>query len=101
MASEFDGSIALLLSDVIMPESDGPPLFQSLVALRPGLRVLYMSGYADDAVVRHGIVVEGTPFLQKPFTPLALSIKVRDVLDARLIGCDIHVRPRGGSRQRR
>jgi len=83
VASEFDGTIALLLSDVIMPESDGPPLFQSLVALRPGLRVLYMSGYADDAVVRHGIVVEGTPFLQKPFTPLALSIKVRDVLDAR------------------
>jgi two-component system, cell cycle sensor histidine kinase and response regulator CckA len=82
VAGQFSGQIDLLLSDVIMPESEGLPLFQRLVKVRPGLRVLYMSGYADEAVVRHGIVVEGTPFLQKPFTPLALSGKVRAVLDA-------------------
>jgi two-component system cell cycle sensor histidine kinase/response regulator CckA len=83
VAGQFSGQIDLLLSDVIMPESEGLPLFQRLVEVRPGLRVLYMSGYADEAVVRHGIVVEGTPFLQKPFTPLALSGKVRAILDAR------------------
>jgi two-component system, cell cycle sensor histidine kinase and response regulator CckA len=82
VANLFGGHIDLLLSDVIMPESEGPPLFQRLRKVRPTLRVLYMSGYADEAVVRHGIVVDGTPFLQKPFTPLALSGKVRAVLDA-------------------
>jgi len=82
VANEFGDPIDLLLSDVIMPESEGPPLFQRLVKVRPALRVLYISGYADDAIVRHGIVAEGMPFLQKPFTPQALSAKVRNVLDA-------------------
>jgi two-component system, cell cycle sensor histidine kinase and response regulator CckA len=82
LAAEFGQRIHLLLSDVIMPESDGPPLFKSLRNIHPDLRVLYMSGYADEAVVRHGIVTEGSPFLQKPFTPLTLSQKVRGVLDA-------------------
>jgi two-component system, cell cycle sensor histidine kinase and response regulator CckA len=80
-ANQFGGQIDLLLSDVVMPESEGLPLFQRLAEIRPSLRVLYMSGYADEAVIRHGIVVEGTPFLQKPFTPFALSAKVRAVLD--------------------
>jgi two-component system cell cycle sensor histidine kinase/response regulator CckA len=74
--------IDLLLSDLIMPESDGEPLVDRLRRAHPELRVLYISGYADEAVVRHGVIVEGTPFLQKPFTPLALSGKVREVLDA-------------------
>ena len=82
VASEYSGPIHLLLSDVIMPESEGPPLFDRLVTGRPGLRVLYMSGYADEAIVRHGVILEGTPFLQKPFTTPALARKVRDVLDA-------------------
>jgi CheY-like chemotaxis protein len=77
----FEGPIHLLLSDVIMPESEGPPLLDRLVIARPAVRVLYMSGYAGEAV-RHVLLVEGTPFLQKPFTPQALSQKVREVLDA-------------------
>jgi two-component system cell cycle sensor histidine kinase/response regulator CckA len=81
LAAEFAGPIHLLLSDVIMPESEGPPLLDRLVRVRPAVRVLYMSGYAGEAV-RHVLLVEGTPFLQKPFTPHALSQKVREVLDA-------------------
>jgi CheY-like chemotaxis protein len=82
VAREVDGRIDLLLSDVVMPESDGAPLIDRLTPTHPQLRVLYMSGYADEAIVRHGVLVEGTPFLQKPFTPDALRRKVRQVLDA-------------------
>ena len=81
VASRCAGPIHLLLSDVIMPESDGAPLFTRLVQSRPDVRVLYMSGYAD-AAIRHVLLVDNAPFLQKPFTPQALSRKVRDVLDA-------------------
>ncbi|MDB4981281.1 MAG: hypothetical protein JWM82_2033 [Myxococcales bacterium] len=81
-ARQHGGPIDLLLSDLIMPESDGAPLIDRLAENYPGLRVLYISGYADEAVVRHGVISEGTPFLQKPFTPQALCGKVRDVLDA-------------------
>jgi two-component system, cell cycle sensor histidine kinase and response regulator CckA len=82
VAQGFDGPIQLLLSDVIMPESEGPPLFTRLAAERPGLRVLYMSGYANGAVLQQGLRAHGTPFLQKPFTPRDLKRKVREVLDA-------------------
>jgi PAS domain S-box-containing protein len=74
--------IHLLLSDVIMPESAGTPLYDQLTKMYRGMRILYMSGYADEAILRHGVLVEGTPFLQKPFTPLALARKIRDVLEA-------------------
>ena len=82
VATDFGGPIDLLLSDVIMPESDGPALHGLLRASHPDLRVLYMSGYADDTIVRQGILVEGTPFIQKPFSPRSLASKVREVLDA-------------------
>ena len=82
LADAVGSRIHLLLSDVIMPESEGPPLYDRIARSNRGLRVLYMSGYTDEAVVRHGVLVEGTPFLQKPFTPLILARKVRDVLDA-------------------
>jgi CheY-like chemotaxis protein len=74
--------IHLLLSDIIMPDSEGTPLFDRLVRVHPGLRILYMSGYADEAILRHGVLMEGTPFMQKPFTPLVLARKIRDVLEA-------------------
>jgi two-component system, cell cycle sensor histidine kinase and response regulator CckA len=81
LVDQLDEPIDLLLSDVIMPESEGTPLFQHLQTTHPGLRVLYFSGYAADAIIRRNIVVDGAPFLQKPFTPLALLGKVRSVLD--------------------
>jgi len=73
--------IHLLLTDVVMPQVSGREVAEQLTRIHPELRVLYMSGYTDDAVVRHGILTEGTVFLQKPFTPYTLAHKVREVLD--------------------
>jgi signal transduction histidine kinase len=71
----------LALCDVILGDMSGPAVAEALSALRPSIRVLYMSGYTDEAIVRTGVLDEGKPFLQKPFTPLQLAKKVRDVLD--------------------
>ncbi|MCS6806929.1 MAG: response regulator [Acidobacteriota bacterium] len=73
--------IHLLLSDVVMPRMSGRELMQKLHALRPELKVLLMSGYADEAVARHGVMEPGVAFLQKPFSPEALASKVREILD--------------------
>jgi len=75
-------TIRLLLTDVVMPHSNGRELAGQLQSVCPHLRVLYMSGYADDAIFRHGVLDGSVPFLQKPFTPAALAYKVREVLDA-------------------
>jgi CheY-like chemotaxis protein len=76
--------IHLLLTDVVMPNVSGPELARRLTRKRPTMKVLYMSGYTDDTVVRHGILDDEIPYLQKPITPQALSSKVREVLDAPL-----------------
>jgi PAS domain S-box-containing protein len=77
------GPIHLLLTDVVMPETNGRDLANELSPLRPEMRVLFMSGYTDNAAVLHGVVGTGSAFLQKPFTPAGLAYKVREVLDAR------------------
>ena len=71
----------LALCDVILGDMSGPAVAEALVALRPSIRVLYMSGYTDEAIVKTGVLDEGKPFLQKPFTPMQLSKKIREVLD--------------------
>jgi len=73
--------IHLLLTDVVMPQMGGKELANQLKLLRPDVKVLYTSGYTDDAIVHHGVLEPGTHFLQKPFSPVALAQKVREVLD--------------------
>src|SRR5271157_112334 len=72
----------LLLTDVVMPKLNGPELAKRVAHHWPGIKVLYMSGYTTNAIVHHGVLNEGLFFLQKPFTPAALTAKVREVLDA-------------------
>ena len=81
VAASHAGPIHLLLTDVIMPGMSGSTLSERLVQSRPDVRVLYMSGYADDTIRHHGVLEKGTAFLQKPFNPMDLARKVRAVLD--------------------
>ena len=75
--------IDLVLTDVVMPGMSGNDMSKILLAKQPDMPVLYMSGYTDDAIVQHGVLEPGINFLQKPFTPGALAMKVREVLDAK------------------
>ena len=81
MANEFGGTIDLLLTDVVMPERSGPALAEGLVSRRPGLRVLFMSGYTDGQLHQHGVLKRGVALLAKPFTPEQLVRRVRAALD--------------------
>ena len=73
--------IDLMVTDVVMPHMNGPELYNRLAPDRPDMKVLYISGHADDAVVRHGVLDRTTTFLQKPFTGTMLARVVREVLD--------------------
>jgi signal transduction histidine kinase/CheY-like chemotaxis protein len=81
LIERFADPIQLLMSDVVLPEMSGRALAGQLLLRRPDMRVLYMSGYTDNAIVHHGVLDPDTPFLQKPFTPDALARKVRTMLD--------------------
>jgi PAS domain S-box-containing protein len=82
VSTHHPGSIQLLLTDVVMPGISGKALADQLARSRPDLKVLFMSGYSDEAIVHHGVLDAGVAFLQKPFSPQALTQKVRQVLDA-------------------
>jgi CheY-like chemotaxis protein len=81
ISERHQGPIHLMVTDVVMPQMSGRELAQRLQPIRQDMRVLYMSGYTDDAIVRHGVLGAGMAFLSKPFTPDALALKVREVLD--------------------
>jgi signal transduction histidine kinase len=80
LAQEMEGGLDLLITDVVMPEMSGPVLAEKIRALRPGLPTLFMSGYVDDAVTRHGVLESSAPFLQKPFALSDLAAAVRAAL---------------------
>jgi PAS domain S-box-containing protein len=77
---EANASIGVLLTDVVMPGASGPELARQLMAQQPALKVIYMSGYTEDAIVHHGVLNPGIAFLQKPFTSQTLGAKIREVL---------------------
>lgn len=80
LCEQHPGPIHLLLSDIVMPGMNGPEVAKLLKTIRPDMKVLFMSGYTDDAIVRHGVLVHSTQFLQKPFAPARLAEKVLEVL---------------------
>ena len=81
LARDHKGKIDLVLTDVVMPEMSGREVERRLAEAGHAARVLFMSGYTDDAILQHGVLETGIAFLQKPFTPDTLGRKVREVLD--------------------
>jgi DNA-binding NtrC family response regulator len=79
--NDASSAVDLLITDVVLPGESGPQLFDRAARNRPNLRVLYMSGYTDDAVSRERLLAPGVAFIQKPFTAEDLARKVREVLD--------------------
>ena len=74
--------IFIIILDIVLPRMSGSELAKRLQELRPRMRVLYMSGYTDDAIVHHGVLSAGAAFVQKPFTADALTRKVREILES-------------------
>ena len=70
-----------MITDVVMPGTSGPDLVRQISSIQPEMKVLYVSGYTDEAIVHHGVLDENTPFLQKPFTPQKLALKVQELLN--------------------
>ncbi|TVR63414.1 MAG: response regulator [Gemmatimonadales bacterium] len=81
LLEEHGDGIDLLLTDIMMPGMNGVEVARRVVEAKPGIRVFFMSGYADQDLVRQGLLSPGTHFIQKPFTPFELVERVREVLD--------------------
>jgi len=81
ISQQYEGTIHLLLTDVVMPEMSGRELSEHLSRLRPEMKIIYVSGYTDNAIVHHGVLDKNTHFIQKPFAPKVLLEKIREVLD--------------------
>jgi two-component system cell cycle sensor histidine kinase/response regulator CckA len=88
LCNEHAQEIHLLLTDIVMPGAGGKEVADRLSLLHPGIKVLFMSGYTDEAIVHHGVLDSDVKFIQKPFTPAALARKVREVLDSELVMSD-------------
>jgi two-component system cell cycle sensor histidine kinase/response regulator CckA len=84
VASAHKGPIHILVTDVVMPHMSGPELAAKLTDARQAMKVLFISGYTDDTVFRHGVLEGGVAYLQKPFNLKAISQKIRDVLSGRV-----------------
>jgi two-component system, cell cycle sensor histidine kinase and response regulator CckA len=83
VCEQHEAKIDLLLTDVVLPRMGGRQIAQRLSAMRPEMKVLFMSGYTDDTILQHGVLDADVAYLQKPLTPASLTAKVRQVLDAR------------------
>ena len=81
VVAQHPGPIDLLLTDVVMPGTSGPHLARQLIARQPEMRVLFMSGYADEALGRHGVLEPGIALVQKPFSPDVIEQRVRQTLE--------------------
>jgi DNA-binding response OmpR family regulator len=88
IASKFPGEIHLLLTDVVMPGTSGLELAARIMVARPGIRVLYMSGYTENVITSGGMLERGLAFLQKPFSPAVLVQKIREVLSRTIPAID-------------
>jgi nitrogen-specific signal transduction histidine kinase len=86
LAEAYHGPIHLVLTDVVMPRLNGRDLAERVLVRHPEAKILFMSGYTDDAVVQHGVLTQEVTLLRKPFTPYALAARVRDVLDGVAVG---------------
>ncbi len=82
VAKHHTGTIELMVTDVVMPHLGGAKLAAQLTSIRPNLKVLFVSGYAESTVLRHGAIDVTNSFLQKPFGLKSLAAKIRQVLDA-------------------
>jgi two-component system cell cycle sensor histidine kinase/response regulator CckA len=86
---QYDERIHLVITDVVMPRMNGAELAKQVRLLSPATKILYMSGYTDNAIVRHGVLEPGMAFIEKPFTPALLAQKIRDLLDRRVAAVEV------------